>query len=123
MVALLFSIVIVFLCCHTTRLALNVYEAVQMIQFGTIQFWPVWADNLTRWNHLMLVVNSSINILVYMAKDFKFRQAFFLMFRCEKEVHARPNRRGKLLNTNTSTPSAANFTLVNSSSEDEKSVL
>ena len=30
MAALLFSIVIVFLLCHTTRLALNIYEAVQV---------------------------------------------------------------------------------------------
>ena len=31
MAALLFSIVIVFLCCHTTRLTLNVYEPIQMV--------------------------------------------------------------------------------------------
>jgi hypothetical protein len=30
MAALLFSIVIVFLLCHTTRLTLNIYEAVQV---------------------------------------------------------------------------------------------
>ena len=30
MAALLFSIVVVFLLCHTTRLALNIYEAVQV---------------------------------------------------------------------------------------------
>ena len=90
MAILLFSIVIVFLCCHTARLVLNVYEAVQvgrwiirhllsklvklmiykfqMVHYGTIQFWPAWADNLTRLNHLMLVVNSSVNILIYTAK-------------------------------------------------------
>ena len=39
-----------------------------MVHYGTIQFWPVWADNLTRLNHLMLVVNSSINIIIYTAK-------------------------------------------------------
>ena len=86
MAALLFSIVIIFLLCHTTRLVLNIYEAVQvkhimkrtlfgiphiqMVHYGTIQSWPGWADNLTRWNHLMLVVNSSINIVIYTAKVF-----------------------------------------------------
>ena len=39
-----------------------------MVHYSTIQSWPVWADNLSRWNHLMLVVNSSINILIYTAK-------------------------------------------------------
>ena len=39
-----------------------------MVHYGTIEFWPEWADNLTRWNHLMLVTNSSINIVIYTAK-------------------------------------------------------
>ena len=39
-----------------------------MVQYGTTKSWPWWADNLSRWNHLMLVVNSSINILIYTAK-------------------------------------------------------
>ena len=41
---------------------------IQMVQYGTIKSWPWWADNLSRWNHLMLVVNSSINIVIYTAK-------------------------------------------------------
>ena len=101
MVALLFSIVIVFLTCHFSKLVLNIYEAAQvgmmtlppfpndkyddnlvlirpklslinisaqMVQYGTLLHWPTWADNLTRWNHLMLVINSSSNIIIYVAK-------------------------------------------------------
>ena len=87
MVALLFSIVIVFLSCHSCKLVLNIYEAAQvdmilqtykvmsnlkisgqMVQYGKLLFWPNWADNLTRWNHLMLVINSSSNIIIYVAK-------------------------------------------------------
>ena len=67
-VALMFSIVLVFLCCHFCKLFLNLYEAVQMIQFRTIKYWPTWADKLTRWNHLMLVINSSSNIFIYVVK-------------------------------------------------------
>ena len=86
MVALLFSIVIVFLACHSCKLVLNIYEAAQvrilsllflishnspewqMLQYGTIHYWPSWADKLTRWNHLMLAINSSSNIIIYVAK-------------------------------------------------------
>ena len=39
-----------------------------MVQYGTLLHWPPWADNLTRWNHLMLVINSSSNIIIYVAK-------------------------------------------------------
>lgn len=56
-----------------------------MIQYGSLLHWPPWADNLTRWNHLMLVINSSSNIIIYVAKDFKFRHALYLAMTCRKE--------------------------------------
>ena len=37
----------------------------QMIQYGNIIQWPPWAERLTRWNHVMLVTNSSSNIIIY----------------------------------------------------------
>ena len=37
----------------------------QMIQYGNIIQWPPWAERLTRWNHVMLVTNSSVNIVIY----------------------------------------------------------
>ena len=37
----------------------------QMIQYGNIIQWPPWAERLTRWNHVMLVTNSSFNIVIY----------------------------------------------------------
>ena len=39
-----------------------------MYSYGTIKFWPEWIDFLTRLNHLLLAVNSSINIIIYTAK-------------------------------------------------------
>ena len=39
-----------------------------MLTYGTIKDWDGWADSLTRWNHLMLVINSSSNIIIYVAK-------------------------------------------------------
>ena len=68
MAALLSSIVIVFLLCHSTKLITNVYEAYQMIRYGELIAWPQWADLLSKWNHFMLAVNSSINIVIYVIK-------------------------------------------------------
>ena len=85
MAGLLFSIVIVFICCHSPKLALNVFEGAQMIYFGSLVYWPEWANNLTYINHLMLVINSSINILIYAAKDAKFRRTLISILRCKKK--------------------------------------
>ena len=44
-----------------------------MIEYGNILEWPPWAERLTRLNHVMLVTNSSVNIVIYVfqvSKDF-----------------------------------------------------
>jgi hypothetical protein len=94
MATLLSSIVLVFLCCHSTKLVTSTYEAYQMICYKKLVFWPPWAEVLSRWNHFMLAVNASINIFIYVAKvcesqifliswfvlqDFKFRSALYYM--------------------------------------------
>ena len=85
MVALLFSIVIIFLICNSPRLCLNIYEAIQvtitivlessdtgnyfqMFKYGEVKIWPNWATQLTYLNHLLFVINSSSNIIIYVAK-------------------------------------------------------
>jgi hypothetical protein len=68
MATLLSSIVVVFLCCHSTKLVTNTYEAYQMVYYGELMVWPPWAEVLSRWNHFMLAVNASINIFIYVVK-------------------------------------------------------
>ena len=68
MATLLSSIVVVFLCCHSTKLVTNTYEAYQMMYYGELVDWPPWAEILSKWNHLMLTVNASINIIIYVIK-------------------------------------------------------
>ena len=68
MATLLSSIVVVFLCCHSTKLVTNTYEAYQMVYYGELMIWPPWAEVLSRWNHFMLAVNASINIFIYVVK-------------------------------------------------------
>lgn len=84
MAGLLLSIVMVFVCCHSTKLALNVYEGVQIVHSESLISWPQWAENLSYFNHLLLVINSSINILIYTAKDAKFRNTLISIIRCKK---------------------------------------
>jgi len=93
MAAMLFTLVVIFILCHAPRLILNIFEAFQMLHFGTIVIWPDWADVLTRCNHLMLVINSSVNIIIYTAKDFKFRVALGNLLFCRQEEQTRIYRR------------------------------
>ena len=68
MAGLLTGIVLMFLFCHFTKLITNIYEAYQMLKYGELRFWPQWADLLSKWNHFMLAVNSSVNIFIYVIK-------------------------------------------------------
>ena len=43
-----------------------------MIEYGNILEWPPWAERLTRWNHVMLVTNSSVNIVIYVFQVSKY---------------------------------------------------
>ena len=70
MAALLSSIVIVFLFCHSSKLITNIYEAYQIVTYGQLMFWPPWAELLSHITHFMLALNSCINIFVYVAKVF-----------------------------------------------------
>ena len=113
MATLLTSIVLVFLLCHSTKMMTNMYEAWQVLYLGRLMYWPVWAGLLSRFNHLMLAVNASINIFIYVIKvrpnttgkhqairycfqDFKFRTALKNMLRTSLERAAKVTSLGKL---------------------------
>ena len=53
----------------------NTYEAYQVFSNpGEEMSWSAWAEMLCRVNHLMIAVNASINILIYVAKVIIFNQ-------------------------------------------------
>ena len=91
MATLLFSIVIIFLVCHSPKLVLNIYEGIQMVRDDEPNFWPEWANVLSMVSHLLLAINSSINFVIYTARDQKFRQALLLLFRCKKKPQKTAN--------------------------------
>ena len=91
MARLLMAIVIVFLCCHSTKIVVNFYEAYQVCYNGLqpsqphdilyIQIMtygklsddnPVWIMYLVKINHLLLAINSAINIVIYSFKVMKY---------------------------------------------------
>ena len=55
----------------------------QMFRYGRMQEWPDWAAYMVYINHLFLVINSSSNIIIYVAKDFKFRAALWQSLTCQ----------------------------------------
>ncbi len=69
---MLIVIVVVFIFCHSIRIFINIYECLQIVKYGKIDVWPNWIQFMVHINHLALVVNSSINLLIYSCKDDKF---------------------------------------------------
>ena len=80
---LLFSIVIIFLICHFPSVIINVYEGIRLYK-GTSGQWPEWVDIILCLNPVFLVINSSLNIIIFTAGDLSFRNAFFQMFQYKK---------------------------------------
>ena len=39
-----------------------------MLHYGEVLYWPPWAELLSHLNHLLLGINSSSNIVIYVAK-------------------------------------------------------
>ena len=59
--------------CFISKVLANTYEAYQVLYYGELLYWPPWAEVLSKWNHLMLTINASINIFIYVVKVALFR--------------------------------------------------
>ena len=68
---MLIGIIVVNVVCHTGEIFLSVYEMIDLFD-GKRERFPDWARNMITVNHLLLVVNSSINFLIYCG-DIMFR--------------------------------------------------
>ena len=67
----LFGIVLLFLVCHIGEVAISIYELVDVLD-GERSMFPQWASNTIILNHLLIVINSSLNFVIY-CKDVVFR--------------------------------------------------
>ncbi len=73
MAMLFFIIIFFFVLCHSGKFVLNFYEISQVFYDEEDKRWPLWAFLLTRVNHFLLVINSSVNFFIYCFRDAKFR--------------------------------------------------
>ncbi len=86
------GIVMVFATCHSLRVFLAFYQVsiVQKtslcLEQGLEAAHPGWLYVLSAINHFMLMINSSINFIIYCAVGSKFRQAIFKMV---SDLHSR----------------------------------
>eukprot|EP00092_Neocalanus_flemingeri_P097539 GFUD01124309.1.p1 GENE.GFUD01124309.1~~GFUD01124309.1.p1 ORF type:complete len:115 (-),score=38.05 GFUD01124309.1:61-405(-) len=72
---ILVGIVIIFGFCNIFRMIINLYEVFHLAVHGNVaKNWPKWCSILSNFSHLFLVLNSSVNIIIYGWKDNKFRE-------------------------------------------------
>ena len=67
----LIGIFVLFLICHMGEVAISIYELADLLDGERTDF-PKWATNIVIVNHLLIVMNSSLNFVIY-CKDVVFR--------------------------------------------------
>jgi hypothetical protein len=72
----LIGIIVLFLVCHIGEVAISIYELADVLN-GERSPFPKWASNTVIINHLLIVINSSLNFVIY-CKDVVFRSASFI---------------------------------------------
>ena len=75
---ILFSIVLVFIFCHSIRMVLNIYELLRMTKFKDEQgnecdAPPFWGKIFAPLSQLLLIINASSNFFIYVFFDQKFQ--------------------------------------------------
>ena len=61
---MLFGIIFLFLLCHIGEVFISFYELINVI-YGERSAFPAWARNTVTINHLLVVMNSSLNFVIY----------------------------------------------------------
>ena len=80
---ILLLVAAVFLVCHAPRLALNMFECLEFEQI-TACGPPVWSLLLKEISSdLLPIVNSSVNLIIYLSAEPRFRQALLGLMRCQ----------------------------------------
>ena len=93
----LMAIVALFIFCHTLRFFLNFYEmvfvksAMSCFQAGQREF-PIWSVIVYEFSRLLLILNSSINIVIYCCLNKKFRRQ---VLRYRKTIHSKFSTRNR----------------------------
>ena len=86
-IKVLIGIVTIFIICNALRIFLDMYDATTL-KYGTLDVWlcmslgkeglpPKWKLILTEISDLMLVMNSSVNVIIYCCLNSSFRKNIF----------------------------------------------
>ncbi len=67
----LVGIIVLYLVCHIGEVAISIYE-LTIVWDGDRSTFSDWASNMIIVNHLLIVINSSLNFAIY-CKDVVFR--------------------------------------------------
>ncbi len=84
---ILFGVVIVFILCNSLRVLLNIYDftvvedIIDCHKKGVGRYPPTWVMCSISVSHLLLIVNSSVNFLVYCVAGTRFRRILFRKLR------------------------------------------
>ena len=84
---ILFGVVIVFILCNSLRVLLNIYDftvlddIIECHKKGVGRYPPTWVMCSVSVSHLLLMVNSSVNFLVYCVAGTRFRRILFRKLR------------------------------------------
>jgi len=78
MTMMLFSIIFMFILCNIPKNIVNIYDGIIAFQeFSRKEKstkFPHWISFLINFSHILLILNSSVNIFIYLLKDSKFRK-------------------------------------------------
>ena len=67
---MLFGIIFLFLLCHVGEVFISFYELINVI-YGERSAFPAWARITVTTNHLLVVMNSSLNFVIYCKVSYK----------------------------------------------------
>ena len=81
--------ILVFLCCHLLRIVIDCHELLTLEEANAcrnsgVSGVPAWSSLVINVSHVMLTVNSAINILIYCGLSSKFREEFGKVFSWNK---------------------------------------
>ena len=68
---MLIGIIVLFIVCHVGEIFISLYEMLDLLD-GKRSTFPTWATNVVVTNHLLVVINSSLNFIIY-CRDVVFR--------------------------------------------------
>ena len=99
---ILLLVAAVFLVCHAPRLALSMFECLEFERIATCGP-PVWSLLFKEISSdLLPIVNSSVNLIIYLAAEPSFRRALLSVLRCQAR-HQGPSEEADKGNSMTET--------------------